>query len=133
MASVPLQDSETAKCIKACMNCSKACMEAIHYLLQQGVSGKQISILQMCVESCQLSSKLMLSDLEFHHQACELSFELSTASAAVCAAYDDPVMERCAEVCRHCSETCRGMAGMTVRMQGTAKDLRSTLPSSARL
>ncbi|WP_413586515.1 four-helix bundle copper-binding protein [Bdellovibrio sp. HCB274] len=130
MASIPLQDSDTAKCIKACMNCTKACMEALHYLLQQGVSGKQVSILQMCAEACQLSSKMMLAELEFHHQACELSFELSTASAAICASYDDPLMVRCADACRHCSETCRGMAGMTVRMKGTAKDLRSSLPSA---
>jgi hypothetical protein len=130
MASNPLQDSDTTKCIKACMSCSKACLEAIHYLLQQGVSGKQIAMLQMCAETCQLSSKMMLSDLEFHHQACELSFEMSTACAAICASYDDPLMARCTEACRHCSETCRGMAGMTVRMKGTAKDLRSSLPSA---
>ncbi|WP_413295088.1 four-helix bundle copper-binding protein [Bdellovibrio sp. HCB185ZH] len=130
MASIPMQDSDMSKCIKACMNCTKACMEALHYLLQQGVSGKQVAMLHMCAEACQLSSKMMLADLEFHHQACELSFELSTACAAICASYDDEMMARCAETCRHCSETCRGMAGMTVHMKGTAKDLRSTLPST---
>ena len=36
---------------------------------------------------------------------------------------DEPVMSRCAEACRHCAETARGMAGMTVRMKGTAQEL----------
>lgn len=127
MAPMQMQDSDTTKCIKACMSCSKACLEALHYCLSQKVSasqGRHIAILQMCADACQLSSKMMILDLEFHNQSCELAFELATACAELCDRYqDEPLMARCAEACRHCAETTRGMAGMTVKMKGTAQEL----------
>lgn len=127
MAPIQMQDSETAKCVKACMSCSKACWEALHFCLNQkvsGVQGRHIAILQMCAEVCQLSSKMMLLDLEFHNQSCGLAFELATTCADLCEKYqDEPVMSRCAEACRYCAETTRGMAGMTVRMKGSPQEL----------
>ncbi|MGE5086176.1 MAG: hypothetical protein ACM3MG_07715, partial [Bacillota bacterium] len=140
MAPIQMQDSETAKCIKACMSCSKACWDALHFLLNQKVSGAQgrhIATLQMCADVCELSSKMMLLDLEFSNQSCGLAFELSTTCASLCEKYqDEPIMSRCAEACRYCAETTRGMAGMTVRMTGTPQELsraNNLMNSSARI
>jgi hypothetical protein len=137
MAALPIQDSDTAKCIKSCMSCAKACFEALHFLLASKVStalqGRDIATLQMCADACNVSSRMMLLELPFHHQACELSFELSRACAEICERYDDPAMVRCAEACRHCSETCRGMAVMTVKMRGPQQDFSRATNASVRM
>ncbi|KYG68667.1 hypothetical protein AZI87_05380 [Bdellovibrio bacteriovorus] len=120
MAMNQIQDSDTAKCINNCLASVRVCTETLHYCLQQkgtAFSGKHIALLQFCADACSISAKLMIADSEFHHQACELSFELCDACAIECERYeDDEVFANCAEVCRRCAESCRGMAGMTVRM-----------------
>ncbi|WP_374029344.1 four-helix bundle copper-binding protein [Bdellovibrio bacteriovorus] len=115
-----IQDSDTAKCINSCLSCARICIETLHYCLDQkgtAYSGKLLALLQFCSDACNLSAKLMIAESEFHHQACELSFQLCDTCAVECARYEgDDVIEMCAEACRDCAEACRGMAGMTVRM-----------------
>ena len=116
----PSQDSDTAKCIKACFTCSRTCLETLQYCLHQKISkftGKQLAILQFCADSCQTSAGLMMAEISIHHQSCELTFELCARCAEECERYqDDTIMARCAEECHRCADSCRGMAGMTVKM-----------------
>lgn len=115
-----LQDSDVTKCIKNCLSCERVCLETFHYCLENkgtAFSGKHLSLLQFCVETCRLSARLLIAESEFHHQACELTYEIATACAIECERYEgDDVFKHCAEVCRRCAEACRGMAGMTVRI-----------------
>ena len=119
MAAPQLQDSDIAKSIKHCFNCSRVCIETLSHCLANGksnlTSGKHLSLLQSCADSTQLSARMMTGNSPFHHQACELSFELCLACAAECERFqDDKMMQHCAETCRLCAESCRASAGMTV-------------------
>lgn len=119
-----IQDSDLAKAINNCIACSRSCLETFHYCVTQkgtAFSGELLSLLQYCSDACQLSAELMIGDSEFHHQSCELCFELCKSTAVECERYsDDRIFNNCAKVCRDCEESCRAMAGMTVRMQPQA-------------
>ena|SRR5437868_6944505 len=116
----PLQDSDTAHCIKNCFTCHRVCLETLHYCLSQKnthFQGRHIAVLQLCAEASELSAKMMIADIPFHRQSCVLSFELSNACAEECERYeDDAEMRRCAEICRNCAESCRGMMGTAVNI-----------------
>ena len=116
--SLQMQDSDMTRCIDNCMNTARTCLEAIHYCLnEKGFAGKHIELMQTCVETCHLSTRLMIADSEFHHQACELCFEVCDACAAECENFvEDEMLTRVARACRKSAESCRGMAGMTVRV-----------------
>jgi hypothetical protein len=119
MATPVIQDSDIVKCIKSCLNCSRVCLETLAHCLSKGkngiATGKHLSVLQLCADSCQLSARMMIAESEFHHQACELTFEVATGCADLCERFaDDEVMKHCAEVCRRCAESCQYSAGMTV-------------------
>lgn len=120
MSNHSMQDSDVTKCIKACLRTSHLCLEAFHYCLEEkgtAFSGKHLAILQFCADACQLSAKLLIGESSFHHQACELSYELCQACATECERYEyDEVFKHCAESCRYTAELCRGMSGMTVRV-----------------
>lgn len=118
-----MQDSDAAKCIKDCFNCARSCLEAFHYCLDEkgtAFSGKHLSLLQFCVEACELSARLLVAESSFANQSCELTFELCQACAVECERYEyDEIFKHCAEACRRCAESARGMSGMTVRVPKT--------------
>lgn len=117
----PLQDSDTARCIKNCFSCHRVCLETIHHLLAQKdthFQGRHIAILQACADACELSAKIMVAEIPFHRQAAVVSFELCEACAEECERYeDDAQLRKCAEMCRACAESCRGMTGTAVHVQ----------------
>lgn len=123
-----MQDSDMTRCISNCMNTQRACLEAINHCLEEfgtAHSGEHIKLMQTCVETCNLSIRLMSLDSDFHQQACELCFEVCTACAEACERYEDnEVMKRCAQACRQSAASCRGMAGMTVKVK-TGKEQSS--------
>jgi hypothetical protein len=118
MATNPMIDSDMARCIRNCLTAHRACLETLHHMLSQKSTkfqGREITLLQLCADTCDLSAKMMIADVPFHHQSCELCFEICDACAMECEKYpDDHEMSRCADLCRQCAESCRGMAGMTV-------------------
>jgi hypothetical protein len=124
-----VQDSDMSRCIESCLTCSRACLEAAHYsLAQQSVSAGSavLALLYQCADVCQLSVRMMAAESEFHHQSCELCFEVCQRCAEECDRYEqDEFMKKCAKVCRRCGEECRKMAGMTVQIkEGSRESLR---------
>lgn len=113
-----IQDSDTTRCISNCLGTSRACLEALHHVHSKKgihVSGKVMELLQLTADTCQLSARMMIANLDFHHQSCELCFEICKATAAECAKYgEDELLVCAAELCRRCAKTCADMAGMTV-------------------
>ena len=116
MALPVIQDSDITRSIKHCLTCAKVCFETLTHCLEMGMSGKHISHMQLCADTCQLAARMMMADSDLHQQSCELCFEMCMACAEMCDRYDEPEMHRCAEVCRNCAESCRHSAGMTVRV-----------------
>ena len=115
-----VQDSDVTKCIKACLNTTRSCLETFHYCLEEkgtAFSGKHLQLLQLCADACSLSAKLLIAESEFHHQSCELAFEMCLATAVECERYEyDEIFKHCAESCRRSAEMCRAMTGMTVKV-----------------
>ena len=120
-----MQDSDMSHCIKNCTQCHKVCLETLHYCLSQKrthFQGKHIELLQMCADACDLSLKMMIADMDQHHQSCQLCFELCFACAEECAKFtEDAEMLRCADICRKCADSCRHMAGMTVSISANER------------
>lgn len=118
----PIQDSDISRCINNCIACERTCLETFQYCAEQkgtAFSGKHLSLLQYCVDACQLTTELLIGGSEFSHQACELTLEICHANAIECERYqDDKIFAYCAEICRDCAESCRAIAGMTVKMPG---------------
>lgn len=118
MTTNPMVDSDMARCIRNCFTAHRACLETLHHMLSQKSTrfqGKEIALLQLCADTCELSAKMMIADVSFHHQSCELCFQICDACAVECESYpEDREMQRCADLLRQCAESCRGMAGMTV-------------------
>ncbi len=124
-----VQDSDMSRCIESCQSCSRTCLETAHYCLtQQGVSAGStiLGLLFQCADVCQLSVRMMAAESEFHHQSCELCFEVCQRCAVECEKYEqDEVFKKCAKVCRRCAEDCRKMSGMTVQIkEGSRESLR---------
>ncbi|MGZ3772512.1 MAG: four-helix bundle copper-binding protein [Pseudobdellovibrionaceae bacterium] len=122
MPSRPIQDSDIARCINNCIACARTCLETFQYCVEQkgtAFSGKHLSLLQYCADVCQFSVKLLIGDSQFAIQSCDLTLEICQACVAECERYDeDSVFSHCAEVCKDCIESCRGVAAMTVRVPG---------------
>jgi hypothetical protein len=115
-----MQDSDMTRCISNCLATQRACLEALNYCLEEkgtSFSGKHIQLMQACVETCNLSVRLMSMHSDFHQQACELCFEVCEACSIECEKYEyDDVFKHAAEACRRSAESCRGMSGMTVKV-----------------
>lgn len=126
----PMQDSDMVHCIKNCLSCHRVCLETLHHCLTQKSThfqGSHVALLQMCAATCELSARMMIADLEFHHQSCALCFEICEACAEECERYiEDAEMLRCADFCRRCAESCRGMAGMTVQIKKSSREYSSS-------
>lgn len=120
MANHPMQDTDITRAINNCLNCARSCVETFQYCLEEkgtAFSGKHLSLLQFCVESCQLTARLLIAESNFYHQSCELCMEVCKACAVECERYEyDEVFKRCAANCRRCAESCRGLTGVTVKI-----------------
>ena len=122
----PMQDTDMSHAIKNCTHCHNVCLETLHYCLNQKknqFTGKHIELLQMCADACDLALKMMIADMESHHQSCQLCLELCTACDDACEAFpNDAEMRRCAAICRRCAESCRGTAGLHRTISADAQD-----------
>jgi hypothetical protein len=106
--------SEMQHCITNCMTCSAVCEQTLQYCLKQGgrhAQAKHVSLLQDCIEICDLSAHFMLRGSQRHQSTCRACAEICEACAAECDAMgNDPVMQQCAEMCRSCAASCRSMS-----------------------
>jgi hypothetical protein len=102
------------ECIQRCMECHRICLETVTHCLQMGgphAEACQIRLLLDCAQVCETSANFMVRGSDLHARTCAVCTEVCERSAADCARFgDDPVMQRCAEVCRRCAESCRRMA-----------------------
>lgn len=122
MPSHQIQDSDITAAVNSCFTCARSCLEAFQYCLDEkgtAFSGKHLSLLQECVDSCQLTARFLVAESSFYQQSCELTYEVSLACARECERYEyDDVFRRAALNCRRCADACRGMMGMVVRVSG---------------
>lgn len=115
-----IQDSDITIAVNSCLAAARSCLEAFHYCLDEkgtAFSGKHLSLMQMCVETCQLTARMLVSEMPYYHQASELCFEVCLACAIECERYEyDDVFKKAASDCRRCVESCRLMTGASVHL-----------------
>jgi hypothetical protein len=105
---------EMQRCIQACLDCHRICLETVTHCLQMGgkhADPAHIRLLLDCAEICQTSANFMLRGSDLHGRTCAVCAEVCERCAQDCAQFDDAQMKACAEACRRCAESCRRMAG----------------------
>ncbi|MFV8258386.1 four-helix bundle copper-binding protein [Bdellovibrio bacteriovorus] len=128
MRTNPLQDSDTAKCINFCFTTYRVCLETLNHVQDHGMRFAQTeltSLLQLCADTCDLHARMEMAEADFAPQAAELCFQICNRTALECEKFpEEPIVIKCADICRKCAEHCRGMAGMTVRVKSSQMSAR---------
>ena len=109
--------TEMQECIDLCQRTHQSCVKtAIHCLQSNGrYETKDIRLLFDCAEICQTSANFLLRGSDMHTYTCAVCSEICDVCAQECARYsDDPMMEKCADICRRCFSSCHHMAGAMV-------------------
>lgn len=108
---------DLSECRDVCQECHETCIEAsIHFLVKGEVPDgedrrDQVRLFWDCADVCQLSADLLSRGSDFHRETCRVCPIICEACFESCDGTDDPILKRCAEVCRDCAEHCRQMAG----------------------
>jgi hypothetical protein len=101
---------EMEECIKACLDCARACQAARAHAQKQGKAFAAPELLDLLLdgaESCELAARWMARGSSFHGDLCAVCASVCKSVADACAAYgDDETLQACAEACRRCFDTC---------------------------
>ena len=101
-------------CIQNCQDCHRACLQTLHYCMNQGgrhATAEHLRLLMDCADICAVSAAFMLRASDLHGHTCAACAAVCRACAAECAAMgDDLRMAALADTCRHCAESCEAMA-----------------------
>lgn len=104
---------EMEQCISNCMDCARACREALADCLQKGgkhAEAAHLRLLMDCAECCDMSASMMLRGSDFHAAHCALCADVCKACEESCEELaGDATMKKCEDICRKCSESCRRM------------------------
>ncbi len=108
-------DSATARCIAACNECNRVCLQHIEHCLTLGGAHAEpdhISMLLSCASMCRTASELMSLGSDWHPTLCDLCAQVCEECADECEELGD--MEDCVAACQDCAEACREMVGEQV-------------------
>jgi hypothetical protein len=105
---------DLSKCMDACAASHRACMQTAVHCLQQGgehATRDHIRLLWDCSDICGTSANLLSRGSPFHQETCRACATICTACAETCERIpDDPIMARCAALCRESARLCREMS-----------------------
>lgn len=107
----------TQKCIDACEDCNKVCLDTIKHCRTMGgkhVEKSHINLLNDCAEICKSSADFMKRESNYSIDICKLCSDICDACALSCENVDpfEEKMRECANTCRDCAMTCREMTAM---------------------
>lgn len=105
-------DSATARCIAACNECNRVCLQHIEHCLTLGGAHAEpdhISMLLSCASMCRTAGELMSLGSDWHPTMCDLCAQVCEECADECEELGD--MEDCVAACQDCAEACREMVG----------------------
>ena len=103
-------DGDLARCIAACNECNRVCLQQIEHCLTLGGrhSGPEhIAMLLTCASVCRTASELLAIESDWYATLCDLCAQVCDECADACE--DLGEMETCAAVCQDCAEECRSM------------------------
>jgi hypothetical protein len=106
--------AEMQRCIDACRECERICLETIAYCLTKGgqhVTPDHLGTLGVCADICATSARAMTVGSPVHAYVCQACASVCDRCAESCERIgQDEIMKKCADVCRRCAESCRKMA-----------------------
>ena len=108
-------DGAMARCIAACNECNRVCLQHIEHCLTLGGAHAEpahISMLLTCASVCRTASELMSLDSEWYSTMCDLCGQVCDECADECEELGD--MESCVAACLDCADACREVAGEQV-------------------
>lgn len=104
---------EMRRCIDDCTRCHQVCLTTAGHALRHGAgenTNHMIRVLSDCVEICQTSANFMLRGSPNHKHTCGLCARICRECETACREFDDPVLQKCADVAGQCAESCGAMA-----------------------
>ena len=104
------EGSAMARCIAACNECNRICLQQIDHCLALGGEHSEpghISMLLTCASVCRTTSELMSIESDWYATMCDLCAQVCDECADACEELGD--MEECAAACQDCAEECRSM------------------------
>ena len=114
MAHESVHGQEMERCISACLDCHRICLETMAHCFQRGgrhTDARHIRLFSDCTEICQTSAHFMLRGSDLHYQTCAVCASVCDRCADACGAFqDDAEMQRCEQACRRCADSCRSMS-----------------------
>ena len=106
------------QCIENCLNCHRACLEAIAGILNEKSTHDHrhlLASLQDCVDICQTSANFMIRGSHMHMETCGACAPICEHCAKECGEINGhEFLKKCAEACAKCAESCGQMAKMKV-------------------
>ena len=109
-----MMGDQMQSCIAACTTCHGVCLETIQQCLKIGgmqAESAHIRMLMDCAEICQTSEIFLLRGSDLHGYTCGVCSEVCQRCAEDRDRFgNDQMMQRCAEACRMCAQSCSEMA-----------------------
>jgi hypothetical protein len=105
---------EMQQCIDECLNCWEVCVRTMEHCFElrgKHVEATQIRTLSDCAAICQTTAGFMLRGSQFHARICGVCAEVCRECERRRTG-DDEVMQRYADACRRCAESCERMASV---------------------
>lgn len=105
-------DSAMARCIAACNDCNRVCLQHIEHCLGLGgehAESSHIAMVLTCASVCRTAGELMSLNSEWHPTMCDLCAQVCDECADECEELGD--MEDCVAACQDCADACREMVG----------------------
>jgi hypothetical protein len=103
-------DAAMARCIAACNECNRVCLQQIEHCLGLGgrhSEAEHISMLLTCASVCRTAGELMSIESDWYATLCDLCAQVCDECADACEELGD--MEECVRACQDCAEECRAM------------------------
>lgn len=103
-------DPAMARCIAACNDCNRVCLQQIEHCLSLGGAHSEpghIARLLTCASVCRTASELMSVESDWYATMCDLCAQVCDECADACEELGD--MEECVAACQECAEECRSM------------------------
>jgi len=102
---------EMDECIKTCLECARLCQQARAQLqAKQDAGDELLALLLDCAECCELCARWMQRGSAFAADLCALCATVCKTCEEACEALPgDELLQKCAEACRRCFDTCLRM------------------------
>ncbi len=108
-------DPRMLKAINDSTHCANKCLETFNHCIHMGgkyADPAHLNSILDCIDMCHLTTRAMLRNSEFSAQISYLNAVICErcAESSFRTAPEDEHMKECADMCRECAASCRGIS-----------------------